>query len=85
MVNHFNCATSSIKPNNIAKRYIMNTNNKPIWGMAHQFNVLVLWGRETANSYEQVLGEFSTLEQVKAFATEHHQAHSWASYRVGAI
>ena len=63
----------------------MDANNKPIWGMTHRFNVLVLWGSETANSYEQVLGEFSTLEQAKAFATEHHQAHKWAAYRIGAI
>ena len=63
----------------------MSNNRKPVWGMTHQFNVLVLWGRETAQSFEQVLGEFSTLEQAKAFATEHHKAHSWASYRVGAI
>ena len=71
--------------NNTVKGYIMNANNKPIWGMTRQFNVLVLWGRETAQSYEQVLGEFATLEQAKAFATEHHKTHAWASYRIGAI
>ena len=59
--------------------------NKPIWGMTHRFNVLVLWGRETAQSYEQVLGEFATLEQAKEFAKQHHTAHAWASYRIGAI
>ena len=61
------------------------TNNKPIWGMTHTFGVYVLWARETAQSYEQVLGEFKTLEQVKAFAEQHHKAHKWASYRVGAV
>ena len=59
--------------------------NKPIWGMTHTFGTYVLWGRETAQSYEQVLGEFATLAQAKAFATEHHHAHKWASYRIGAI
>lgn len=63
----------------------MSNRNKPIWGMTHQFSVLVLWGRETSQSYEQVLGEFATLEQAKAFATEHHQANKWANYRVGKI
>ena len=53
--------------------------------MTHQFNVLVLWGRETAQSYEHVLGEFATLAQAKAFATEHHKTHAWASYRIGAV
>ena len=64
---------------------IWGKTNKPIWGMTHQFNVLVLWGRETAQSYEHVLGEFATLAQAKAFATEHHNTHAWASYRIGAI
>ena len=61
-----------------------NMANKPIWGMTHVFSVYVLWGRETAqSSYEQVLGEFTTLEQTKAFAKHHHQAHKWASYKIG--
>ena len=63
----------------------MNNHNNPIWGMTHQFNVLVLWGRETPQSLEAFLGEFASLEQAKAFATEHHQAHKWASYRVSKI
>ena len=63
----------------------MSKANKPIWGMTHVFGVYVLWARETAQSYEQVLGEFATLEQVKAFAEQHHKAHKWASYRVGAV
>ena len=63
----------------------MSKTNKPIWGMTHQFNVYVLWAREPAQSYEQVLGEFKTLEQAKEYATEHHDAHAWASYRVGRI
>ena len=53
--------------------------------MTHQFNVVVLWGRETPQSLESFLGEFTTLEQAKAFATEHHRAHKWANYRVGAV
>ena len=60
-------------------------NNKPIWGMTHSFGVFVLWGRETPQSLEALLGEFTTLEQAKAFATEHHQAPKWASYRVSKI
>ena len=63
----------------------MSKTNKPTWGMTHQFNALVLWGRETTQSYEQVLGEFATLAQAKAFATEHHQSYKWASYRIGTI
>ena len=63
----------------------MSNLNKPIWGMTHQFNVFVLWGRETAQSYEQVLGEFKTLESLKAFAEQHHQAYKWANYRAGRI
>ena len=60
-------------------------NNNPIWGMTHQFGVFVLWGRETSQSLEVFFGEFSTFEKAKAFATEHHQAHKWASYRVDKI
>ena len=63
----------------------MNKTDKPAWGMTHQFNVFVLWGRETAKSFETVLGEFNSLEQLKAFAENHHKAHAWASYRVGTI
>ena len=63
----------------------MNMNNKPIWGMTHSFGVFVLWGRETPQSLEAFLGEFTTLEQAKAFATDHHQAHKWANYRVSKI
>ena len=62
-----------------------NMANKPIWGMTHVYSVYVLWARETAQSYETVLGEFTTLEQVKAFAKHHHQAHKWASYKIGQI
>ena len=53
--------------------------------MTHSFGVYVLWGRETPQSLEDFLGEFATLEQAKEFAEQHHQAHKWASYRVGAI
>ena len=60
-------------------------NNKPVWGMTHKFNVLVLWGRETPQSLETFLGEFTDLESLKSFASEHHQAHAWASYRVSQI
>ena len=63
----------------------MSNRDKPVWGMTHQFNVVVLWGRETPQSLESFLGEFTTLEQAKAFATEHHRAHKWANYRVGAV
>ena len=63
----------------------MSKTNKPIWGMTHTFGVYVLWGRETAQSYEQVLGEFDNLESLKAFAEQHHKTHAWASYRAGAI
>ena len=63
----------------------MSKTDKPIWGMTQQFNVLVLWGRETSQSLEAFLGEFTTLEQAKAFATEHHQTHKWANYRVSKI
>lgn len=58
---------------------------RPIWGMTHNFGVFVLWGRETPESWEQVLGEFKTIEQLKAFAESHHRAHKWASYRAGQI
>ena len=63
----------------------MNNRNKPIWGMTHSFGVYVLWGRENAQSYEQVLGEFATLMQAQDFADAHHQTHKWASYRVGKL
>lgn len=63
----------------------MSKTNKPIWGMTHVFGAYVLWGRETAQSYETVLGEFENLESLKEFAEHHHKAHSWASYRVGRI
>lgn len=59
--------------------------SKPLWGMTHNFGVFILWGRETSRALETFLGEFSTAEQAKAFATEHHQANKWANYRVGAI
>ena len=63
----------------------MSKTNKPIWGMTHAFGVYVLWGRETAQSLETVLGEFKTLESLKAYAEQHHKEHSWASYRAGRI
>ena len=63
----------------------MSKTNKPIWGMTHAFGVYVLWGRETTQSFETVLGEFDSLESLKAFAEQHHQAHAWANYRVGKI
>ena len=63
----------------------MSQTNKPIWGMTHTFGVYVLWGRETAQSFETVLGEFKTLEQLKAFAEQHHKTNAWASYRAGKI
>ena len=63
----------------------MNKTNKPMWGMTHTFGVYVLWGRETAQSFETVLGEFKTLEQLKAFAEQHHRANAWASYRAGRV
>lgn len=63
----------------------MSNRNKPIWGMTHVFGVYVLWGRETAQSYEQVLGEFDNLESLKAFAENHHKAYAWAQYRAGRI
>ena len=63
----------------------MSKTDKPIWGMPQQFNVLLLWGRKTPKALEDFLGEFATLEQAKAFAAEHHQAHKWASYRVSKI
>lgn len=59
--------------------------NQPIWGMTHNFGVFVLWGRETAQSWEQVLGEFKTIESLKEFAENHHKTYGWASYRAGAI
>ena len=63
----------------------MSKTSKPIWGMTHTFGVYVLWGRETSQSFEIVLGEFATLENLKEFADQHHKAHSWASYRAGRI
>ena len=76
MLNHFNY---------IAKGYIMSKTNTPIWGMTHEFGVYVLWGRETLQSLETVLGEFGTLESLKDYAEQHHKAYSWASYRAGRI
>ena len=63
----------------------MSNRHKPIWAMPHRFGVYVLWGRENAQSYEQVLGEFATLLQAQDFADAHHQTHKWASYRVGRL
>ena len=63
----------------------MSKTNKPIWGMTHVFGEYVLWGRETAQSFETVLGEFKTLESLKEFAEQHHKTNAWASYRVGKI
>ena len=63
----------------------MSKTDKPMWNMTHVFDVYVLWGRETAKSFETVLGEFNSLEQLKAFADKHHKAHAWASYRAGRI
>lgn len=63
----------------------MSNTNKPIWGMTHNFSTYVLWGRETTQSFEQFLGEFATLEQAKSFAKQHHNAHKWTNYRIGAI
>ena len=63
----------------------MSKTNKNIWGMSHTFGVYVLWGRETAQSFETVLGEFENLESLKEYAEHHHKAHKWASYRAGAI
>ena len=63
----------------------MSKTNKPSWGMTHVFGAYVLWGRETAQSLETVLGEFKTLESLKEFAEQHNKANSWASYRAGRI
>ena len=63
----------------------MSKTNKPIWGMTHSFGVYVLWGRETPQSLEDFLGEFKTLESLKEFAEQHHQAYKWAKYRAGRI
>ena len=63
----------------------MSNRRKPIWAMTHKFGVFVLWGRENAQSHEQVLGEFATLLQAQDFADAHHHAHKWASYRVGRL
>lgn len=59
--------------------------DKPIWGMTHVFGVYVLWGRETAQSFEIDLGEFKTLESLKEFAEQHHRENAWAQYRAGLI
>ena len=82
MVNHF----LKTPNNNTARGYIMSkTNNNPIWGMTHVFGVYVLWGRETSQSFETVLGEFKTLESLKEFAEQHHNENAWAQYRAGRI
>ena len=63
----------------------MSKANKPIWGMNHVFGVYVLWGRETNQSLEAFLGEFKTIESLKAFAEQHKKANDWAQYRAGRI
>ena len=81
MVNHF----LKTPNNNTARGYIMSKPNKPIWGMTHAFGVYVLWGRETSQSFETVLGEFKTLESLKEFAEQHHKENAWVQYRAGRI
>ena len=63
----------------------MSKTNKSTWGMTHAFGVYVLWGRETPQSFETVLGEFKTLESLKEFAEQHHKENAWAQYRAGQI
>ena len=85
MLNHFKKRATCSIINNTVKGYIMNNTTKPIWGMTHTFGVYVLWGRETPQSFETVLGEFETLESLKDYAEQHNKAHSWVSYRAGRI
>ena len=63
----------------------MSNVSKPIWDMPHVVSVYVLWGRETTQSLETVLCELETLESLKEFAEQHHQAHKWAEYRAEQI
>ena len=63
----------------------MSKTNNSIWGMTHVFGVYVLWGRETSQSFETVLGEFKTLESLKEFAEQHHKENVWVQYRAGQV
>lgn len=58
----------------------MNFNQ--LWGMSHQFNVFVLWGKKEPKSLEDFIGEFATYEQAKQKADELKEQNAYVQLRI---
>lgn len=54
------------------------------WNL-NPLNKFLLWGRETPTSWEDLLGEYDSLDEAKSAYEAHNAENDWYHYRISLI